>query len=377
MRVTFINRSKRVNLDGNLTNDGRWTYAWDAENRLTQVESLSSSPTASKRKVVWEYDGQGRRIRQTTHDLSSGDVVTEDLKLVSDGWRHIAELNATNNALVRSYVWGLDLSGTLDGAGGVGGLLMINSAANGVHFYAYDGNGNVAALVKASDATVSENCEYDPFGKIIRNTGLMADENRFLFSTKRCDRTTDFELYEYRVRHPELTWLSRDPLGEKGGLNLYGFVLNSPLNFVDRLGEDYYITTAPAFCAIKHRYMVGDDGNGGHYVIDLAPNVERWYQHYRRFCGEGVITVRRGLGSAKDATSGYDSIERTVKTTTNMDKELSTAAGSLNDQKITYCLLLRDCRDIDRCVKTRNFVIKAAKKIADFFAKYEIQIGSD
>jgi hypothetical protein len=53
--------------DGNQTNDGRWTFTWDAENRLTQVESLSSGPTASKRKLIWEYDGQGRRVRQTTY----------------------------------------------------------------------------------------------------------------------------------------------------------------------------------------------------------------------------------------------------------------------------------------------------------------------
>jgi len=56
--------------------------------------------------------------------------VVEDLKFVSDPLlfgRHIAELNASDNALVRSYVWGLDLSGTEQGAGGVGGLLWLTS----------------------------------------------------------------------------------------------------------------------------------------------------------------------------------------------------------------------------------------------------------
>src|SRR5690606_3040742 len=127
---------------------------------------------ASKRKVVWQFDYRGRRMRQTTSDKSSGSyVVTEDLKFLSDGWRHIAELNAANNALVRSYVWGLDLSGSLDGAGGVGGLLMLKSVANGTHFYAYDGNGNVSALVNATDGTVSANYEYEPFGAVLRATG--------------------------------------------------------------------------------------------------------------------------------------------------------------------------------------------------------------
>src|SRR5437867_12750195 len=57
--------------DGNMTNDGRWSLTWDAENRLTQAESLASGPSAAKRKVIWEFDFRGRRIRQTTSDGSS------------------------------------------------------------------------------------------------------------------------------------------------------------------------------------------------------------------------------------------------------------------------------------------------------------------
>ena len=162
--------------DGNTTNDGRWALNWNAENRLTQVESLGSGPAAAKRKVVWEYDYRGRRVRQTTYDGSSGSyVTTSDLKFLFDGWNGLAELDgANNNALLRSYAWGLDLSGTMEGAGGVGGLLLVNSTANGVHFYAMDGNGNVAALVKGSDGTVSANYDYDPFGQTLRATGSMA-----------------------------------------------------------------------------------------------------------------------------------------------------------------------------------------------------------
>jgi RHS repeat-associated protein len=163
-------------------------------------------------------------------------VVTEDLKFMADGWRHVGELNATNNALLRSYIWGLDLSESPNGAGGVGGLLMLNSVASGAHFYAYDGNGNVAALVRATNGAMSAVYEYDPFGSLLRATGAMADENRFQFSTKRCDRTTDFQLYEFRVRRPELAWLSRDPLNEEDGPNIYGFVQNTPPNLVDRDG---------------------------------------------------------------------------------------------------------------------------------------------
>ena len=90
--------------------------------------------------------------------------------------RHIVELNATNNTLVRSYAWGLDLSRTMNGAGGVGGLLWVtlhaaSGAAPGTHFAAYDGNGNVVALVSAATGDVTAGYEYGPFGEPIRISG--------------------------------------------------------------------------------------------------------------------------------------------------------------------------------------------------------------
>jgi RHS repeat-associated protein len=224
--------------DGNLTNDGRWNLTWDAENRLKQIESQTSAPSGSKRRVAWDFDALGRRVRQTTWDGSSGTyVVTNDLKFLSDGWRCVAELNATNNSLVRSYLWGLDLSGSEQGAGGVGGLLAVKSAANGGHFCGYDGNGNVAGLYSPSTATWSARYEYGPFGEPIRASGPMAFENPFRFSTKRTDNLSQFVLYEYRAYSPGLgRWLSRDPIAEAGGVNLYGFLGNSPVARMDVLG---------------------------------------------------------------------------------------------------------------------------------------------
>ncbi len=125
--------------DGNLTNDGRWMLTWDAENRPTKIESQASGPLASKRKITLDYDWRGRLIRRTEYNGASGSyLVTNDVKFLSDGLHCIAELNATNNALLRSYLSGRDVSGTMTGAGGVGGLLEINSVSNGVHFCAYD-----------------------------------------------------------------------------------------------------------------------------------------------------------------------------------------------------------------------------------------------
>jgi len=208
------------------------------------------SPAIASSFWPYQYDALGRRIRQTTSDGSSGSwQVTEDLRLVSDPvlfGRHIAELRASDNALVRSYVWGLDLSGgqagpaTMQGAGGVGGLLWMTQHTGpdaGMHFAAYDGNGNIVALSAVSDGSESARYEYGPFGEPIRVTGPAATLNPFRFSTKRTDNTTDFVLYEWRIYIPSLgRWLSRDPIGEKGGMSLYDFVSNNSVSSADSLG---------------------------------------------------------------------------------------------------------------------------------------------
>jgi RHS repeat-associated protein len=118
----------------------------------------------------------------------------------------------------------------------VGGLLAVTEI-NGTHFVAYDGNGNVTRLVKVSDSTVSGTYEYSPFGELIRVEGAAAKPNPFRFSTKYTDEETDLVYYGYRYYNASTgRWLSRDPLGELGGANLYGFLQNNGINDYDLHG---------------------------------------------------------------------------------------------------------------------------------------------
>jgi RHS repeat-associated protein len=140
---------------------------------------------------------------------------------------------------LRTYLWGLDLSGSEQGAGGVGGLLKITDYTSGTthHFVAYDGNGNVAGLVNSTNASVSARYEYGPFGEAIRATGPMAANNPIRFSSKYTDQESGLLYYGYRFYNPSTgRWVNRDPMGERGGKNLCGFVGNRPTYRYDRLG---------------------------------------------------------------------------------------------------------------------------------------------
>jgi RHS repeat-associated protein len=255
-------------LDGNQTSDARWNYAWNGENRLILAEEkpiptavaagVSTPPVTTRQKLEFTYDAQGRRIRKVVKSFSSANQtwsVTSDLIFLYDGWNLVAELNmqpeTSNLELVRSYEWGLDVSGTMDGAGGVGGLLVerfhtttsttVNNSQpppTGAYAPAFDGNGNITELVNLANGTISARYEYGAFGETIGvDGGAVAEANPFRFSTKYLDGETGIVNYELRPYQPPTgRFMCPDPIEEQGGVNLYGFVENDAVNEWDYLG---------------------------------------------------------------------------------------------------------------------------------------------
>jgi RHS repeat-associated protein len=128
----------------------------------------------------------------------------------------VAELSS--GCLARSYTWGPDLSGSLQGAGGIGGLVFVrDSSTSGSYYPAYDGNGNLTAMVSSSTGAAVAKYEYSPYGELLTSTGSYASTNPFRFSTKYVDSETNLAYFGYRYYNPETgRWLNRDPIGEEG-----------------------------------------------------------------------------------------------------------------------------------------------------------------
>jgi RHS repeat-associated protein len=261
-------------LDGNLTNYNGWSFAWSGENRLIQASN-------ALHLVSYAYDYQGRMCAKVVDGQTNG--------LVWDGFTIIAEMRpgATN-----WNVWGLDLSGTLQGAGGVGGLL--SEVKDGVPYLAaFDANGNITDYV-ATNGTIAAHYEYSPFGEIVVQSGDMPDSFTHRFSTKPWCEVQGMSEYEFRMYSPWLgRWLSREPIGEEG------FELTSNLNSSDNdarsKGNRYAFVDNAVLSLIDvfGLYIFGPHGNpvswSGHPVGPSSPMIPTYPEPPPR-CGDLNVT---------------------------------------------------------------------------------------
>jgi RHS repeat-associated protein len=264
--------------NGNLTSDGLYNYSWDGFNRLIVIEqiipgtggsssgfaAISPSPSATpqakklkRRRVlasgrtsssgtlspggggfppptvtytrsVFSYDGVSRRARiiEQEDTRQSGDTSPPNWVQVTD-YRYIwsgsviAEERDTTGAVVtrRFFAEGEQIGG-----------------AN--YYFTRDHLGSIRELTNSSGQMV-ERYEYDPYGNqpidiVGTHGGGLAD---FGFTGHWFHGPSGLSLSLYRAYDPNVgRWISRDPIGERGGLNLYEYVFNRPLELTDRAG---------------------------------------------------------------------------------------------------------------------------------------------
>ena len=224
--ITNPTASPTYDFDGNMTSmplgATQWTAAWDCENRLISLEK-------SDMRLEFKYDYMSRRVEKKVFTGSTGNwtLVTHNL-FVYNGYRQIERISVDGETqtILQRFAWSLDDQLRLIAD-------LSSSTTYSVH---HDANRNVTELT-APNGSIAAHYEYAPFGALTVSTGSYASSNPFRFSSEYFDPETGLVYYNYRYFSPELgRWISRDPIEEEGGFNLFVAMLNNPVNLLDDQG---------------------------------------------------------------------------------------------------------------------------------------------
>jgi len=199
-----------------LTDENGNTYKWDARNRLTAIIYGTASP-AFNTHTEFTYDGLDRRVQvaeRTGTAVSSG-TFTSTKNYLWVGSRIAEERNSGNSVQKRFFPQGEQQSGT-------------------AYYYTRDQLGSVRELMDAS-GNIAARYSYDPYGKTTKVSGT--PDSTFQYAGYYAHSTSGLYLTKFRAYDANTgRWLSRDPIAEKGGMNLYGYAQNEPINENDPSG---------------------------------------------------------------------------------------------------------------------------------------------
>jgi len=214
--------------DASGTQVGTSIYTYDEASRLVGIET----PGQSKWQFV--YDGMSRLRVSQVWSWQGGTWVPQpqqEIRRVYIGMDVVQERDV-NNVVTASYTR----------TGNIGGILARTTASSST-FYGYDLSGNVTTLTDNAGAQVGSYI-YDAWGNTVASSGVRAAENPYRFSTK--ESLAGFYSYGFRFYAPGLgRWINRDPIRERGGVNMYAFIRNSPINRLDAYGLEEFVPTQP------------------------------------------------------------------------------------------------------------------------------------
>ncbi len=207
--------SYQYDLDGFLTQKGSsadtTSYSYSSRGELIDVNLPDG------KYIEYEHDPLGRRIAKRVN----GAIVEKYL------WQGLTRLLAVydgSNNLIQRFEY----------ADGRMPVAMIQGGAT--YYLSYNQVGSLC-LVADSSGNVVKRIEYDSFGNIIEDTNPDF-KVPFGFAGGLLDIDTGLVRFGHRDYDPEIgRWTAKDPiLFEGGDTDLYGYVLNDPINFVDPLG---------------------------------------------------------------------------------------------------------------------------------------------
>jgi RHS repeat-associated protein len=174
--------------------------------------------------------------------------------------------------------------------------------------------------------SIIQNSDYLPYGPPSPQQPAATDPDFGFTGHLKCP-FTGLTLAPYRVLG-YANWLSRDPIGEAGGINLYSYVANNPINWVDPLGLDVTVVLY--------------EGAGGFGHIGVGVNTGTTSGFYPNKTGLGVIAGKDTPGEWKeDKANQIKNI--TIKTTPEQDAAIQKHLDGQKQNPGSYNLYNRNC----------------------------------
>ncbi|UDQ98379.1 RHS repeat-associated core domain-containing protein [Lentisphaerota bacterium WC36G] len=171
---------------------------------------------------------------------------------------------------------------------------------DGVAFnYIADGNKNITQLINLTTGEIANKYDYSPFGQLAKTDENV--ENVFKFSSEYAEKETGLIYYNYRYYNPkDGKWLSRDPIEEKGGFNLYGFVNNRINQYVDSLGLSKAIEATTEVDSVDDLWRGGNkNGYNGTNNRNLAESEDKMRKSCNKACGKAGANPKK-VGNGKE-----------------------------------------------------------------------------
>ena len=220
------NRTRKTLLaTGNFTQ-----FTYDAENRLTKVEDFAAGNPTPAATSTYRYDGLGRRIEKVANGQTKRYIYDgEDILLEYDG----------ANVLQARYTHGP----------GIDEPIAVTKGGS-TFFYHQDGLGSVTDLTDSAGVT-AKSYAYDAYGNIVDQTGTV--DQPYTYTGREFDSENGLSYYRGRYYDPTTgRFLNQDPIRFSGGINLYRYVGNNPVNLTDPFGLSPSFTDCFIRCAAQH-----------------------------------------------------------------------------------------------------------------------------
>ena len=248
-KVSLLPFSPTYDADGNATlvqtSTGTWSISYNGENRPVRFENASTQTV-----VECGYDSQGRRFEKK---VTVAGTLTLHERYAYDGYLQIAAFDVAEDSSPEGESTGGESAGsTLSSQLSLKRVifwdpeeptatrpLAINVLGDNLYFPTVDLTKNVCELVDFY-GDIAATYDYAPFGAVSAGTssGSAAPANPFQWSSEFYDAELDLVYYNYRHYSPaDGRWLSRDPIEEQGGLNLYTCLINNAMRGSDFLGR--------------------------------------------------------------------------------------------------------------------------------------------